>query len=342
MTTHKLVILGGGVSGLSCGIRLLEAGHSVELWARELTPHTTSDVAAAVWYPYRAFPQERVTGWARRTFDVLRELSAHSEAGIQMVRGVELFTEAPPEPWWASCVPSLRAATAEELVPGYSYGYSFEAPIIEMPRYLPFLMARFRELGGRLQQHEVHSLDEAWREAAVVVNCTGLGARTLVGDTSLFPIRGEVLRVAPPPVSRFLFDESEERGIAYVIPRSTDCILGGTAEDGNASLAPDSAKAEGILARCRRVLPPEVQFQVLEHKVGLRPGRPTVRLEEERAGNHRVIHNYGHGGAGVTLSWGCAEEVAALVASEAPQGGTPTAGASVDADHASGDVDGSA
>jgi D-amino-acid oxidase len=311
----QVLVLGCGVSGLSCGIRLLEAGHAVELRARELPPHTTSDVAAAVWYPYRAFPQERVTAWARRTFDVLCKLAGHPEAGIQVVRGVELFTAPPPDPWWAPCVPSLRAATAAELVPGYSHGYSFEAPIIEMPRYLPFLLARFRELGGRILQREVRSLDEAWGEAGVVVNCTGLGARALVGDDSLFPIRGEVLRVAPPPVPGFIFDESEERGIAYVISRATDCILGGTAEDGNASLVPDPANAAAILARCRQLLPKGTHFQVLEHKVGLRPGRPTVRLEEERFGAHRVIHNYGHGGAGVTLSWGCAEEVVGLVGS---------------------------
>jgi D-amino-acid oxidase len=308
-----VLVLGCGVSGLSCGIRLLEAGCTVELWARELPPHTTSDVAAAVWYPYRAYPQERVLGWAQRTFDVLCELAHHPEAGIQVVRGVELFTEATPDPWWAPCVPSFRRATAEELLPGYSEGYSFEAPIIEMPRYLPFLQARFRQLGGHIHQREVRSLDEAWREAPVVVNCTGLGARSLVGDDSLFPIRGEVLRVAPPPVGRFLFDESEERGIAYVIPRSTDCILGGTAEEGNTSLAPDPAKGEAILARCRRLLPPGAQVRVVEHRVGLRPGRSTVRLDEERHEGHRVIHNYGHGGAGVTLSWGCAEEVTALV-----------------------------
>jgi D-amino-acid oxidase len=182
-----------------------------------------------------------------------------------------------------------------------------------MPRYLPFLLARLRELGGRILQREVRSLGEAWRESPVVVNCTGLGSRSLVGDDLLFPIRGEVLRVAPPPVAGFIFDESEVRGIAYVISRATDCILGGTAEDGNASVVPDPVKGEQILARCSRLLPSGARFQVLEHKVGLRPGRPTVRLEEERVGERRVIHNYGHGGAGVTLSWGCAEEVSKLV-----------------------------
>jgi D-amino-acid oxidase len=308
-----VIVVGCGVSGLSCGIRLLEAGHTVELWARELPPHTTSDVAAAVWYPYRAYPQERVLGWSQRTLEVLSELVSHAEAGIQVVRGVELFTGPVPDPWWAPCVPSFRRATAEELVPGFSEGYSFEAPIIEMPRYLPYLQARLRELGGRIVQREVRSLDEAWREAPVVVNCTGLGARALVGDDLLFPIRGEVVRVAPPPVKRFLFDESEERGIAYIIPRSEDCILGGTAEERNESLVPDPAKAEAILERCRRLLPPGTPLHVVGHRVGLRPGRPTVRLEEERLEGRRVIHNYGHGGAGVTLSWGCAEEVTALV-----------------------------
>jgi D-amino-acid oxidase len=310
-----IIVLGCGVSGLSCGIRLLEAGHTVELWGRELPPDTTSDIAAAVWYPYRAYPQERVMGWAQRTFDVLCELARYSEAFIQVVRGVELFTEPVPDPWWAPCVPSFRRATAEELIPGYSHGYSFEAPIIEMPRYLPYLQVRLRMLGGHVVRREVLSLDEAWRVAPVVVNCTGLGARELVGDTSLFPIRGDVVRVAPPPVQRFLFDESTERGITYVIPRSTDCILGGTAENGNASVEPDRARAETILARCMRLLPPGTSLRVLDYSVGLRPGRPTVRLEEERLEGRRVIHNYGHGGAGVTLSWGCAEEVTALVGS---------------------------
>ncbi|MDY7228828.1 FAD-dependent oxidoreductase [Hyalangium rubrum] len=319
MPAMHIVVLGCGVSGLSCGIRLLEAGHTVEIWARELPPNTTSDVAAAVWSPYKAWPQDRVTTWAGRTLEVLCALAERPEAGIQVVRGVELFTQEPPEPWWASCVPTYRRATAEELPPGYSHGYSFEAPIIEMPRYLPFLMGRFRELGGRILQREVHSLEEAWREAEVVVNCTGLGARSLVGDDSLYPIRGEVLRVAPPPVRRFLFDDTEEHGvIAYVIPRSADCILGGTAVEGNTSLVPEPANAAAILARCRRLVPPEVHMQVLEHRVGLRPGRPTVRLELERVAGRRVVHNYGHGGAGVTLSWGCAEEVVTWVASAPP------------------------
>lgn len=308
----RVVILGCGVSGLSCGVRLLEAGHPVDIWARELPPHTTSDVAAAIWYPYRAFPQERVSAWSARTFEELCALAGQPGTGVLRVLGVELLREPTPDPWWRPCVPGFRRATASELLPGYVDGYVFEAPVIDMPRYLPYLLARFRGLGGRVFQREVRSLDEAWAEAPLVINCTGLGSRSLMKDETLFPVRGEVLRVAPLPVERFLLDEDEARGMTYIIPRTQDCILGGTAEEGNASLEPDPAQARAILERARRLLPEGTPLHVLQHAVGLRPGRPSVRLELERVDGRPVIHNYGHGGAGVTLSWGCAEEVAAL------------------------------
>lgn len=310
-----VIVLGCGVSGLSCGVRLLEAGHSVEVWGRELSPHTTSDVAAAVWYPYRAWPQERVSAWAKRTYTVLESLSRECpDAGILMVPGIEVFRRHVEDPWWRDSVPDFRRAHAEELPPGLLEGYHFTAPVIEMPRYLPFLMTRLRELGGRIVQRAVGSMEEAWARTPVVVNCTGLGARTVAGDDTLFPVRGEVLVVSPSPTDRFIFDDECESGIAYLIPRSGDCIVGGTVEEGNASLLPDAEKARGILERNAPLLPPGARLDVVGHKVGLRPGRPTVRLESEVVGDRMVVHDYGHGGAGVTLSWGCAEEVVELVA----------------------------
>ncbi|XXF81302.1 FAD-dependent oxidoreductase [Myxococcaceae bacterium GXIMD 01537] len=310
----RVIVVGCGVSGLSSGIRLLEAGYSVEIWARELPPHTTSDVAAAVWYPYLAFPQERVNAWSRRTFEVLRALERTDRGvGVRTFPGVEVFRAPVADPWWKDSVPDFRRAAPEELPPEDTDGYVFSAPVIEMPRYLPYLMGRFGALGGRIERREVRSLEEPLAQASVVVNCTGLGSRELVDDTSMYPIRGEVLRVEPSPVERFLLDEDEARGMAYVIPRGTDCILGGTAERGNESLVPDPEQARGILARTSRLMGADAKYRVVEHRVGLRPGRPSVRLEVERVGAGRVVHNYGHGGAGVTLSWGCAEEVVALV-----------------------------
>ena len=125
--------------------------------------------------------------------------------------------------------------------------------------------------------------------------------------------QGQVVRVAQMGFDTFLLDDHGPGGITYIIPRGSDCVLGGTVDEGSEDMAADPATAAAIMARSIFFEPRLAQATVLEHKVGLRPGRPTVRLEAEQpAPGQRLIHNYGHGGAGVTLSWGCADEVARL------------------------------
>jgi D-amino-acid oxidase len=110
-------------------------------------------------------------------------------------------------------------------------------------------------------------------------------------------------------------DEFHPAGRAYVHPRTSDCILGGTLEEHQWDTEPDQATADAIIARCREILPGIADAKVIEHLAGLRPGRPEVRLEEGTldSGSPRVVHNYGHGGSGVTLSWGCAENVVRIL-----------------------------
>jgi D-amino-acid oxidase len=100
----------------------------------------------------------------------------------------------------------------------------------------------------------------------------------------------------------------EGEGPTYVIPRTDDVVLGGTDDDGDWSRTPSPEVADHILRRAAALVPEVAKARVVRHKVGLRPARPEVRLE--RVGD--VIHCYGHGGAGVTLSWGCADEVRQL------------------------------
>ena len=126
------------------------------------------------------------------------------------------------------------------------------------------------------------------------------------------PIRGQIVRVRNPGIKRFVLDEENPEGVTYIVPRSGDCILGGTAEEGEWGLQPDPETAAAILRRCTQLQPRLKGVKVLEHKVGLRPGRPEIRLEHEDGPIPR-IHNYGHGGSGITLSWGCAEETLRLV-----------------------------
>jgi D-amino-acid oxidase len=230
-----------------------------------------------------------------------------------MREGVELWREPVPDPWWASALPSVRRCAEDELPPGYRDGHSFTAPVVEMRIYLGYLMGRFIDAGGYVEHRALTSLDELV-DGRVVVNCAGLGARELVGDASMQPIRGQIARVRNPGLERFMLDEGNPEGVTYVIPRSEDCILGGTADEGEWDTEPDPESAAGILRRCADLEPRLAGAEVLEHKVGLRPGRPEIRLEPEAAapGPPRV-HNYGHGGSGITLSWGCAEETLHLV-----------------------------
>ncbi len=311
----RVLVIGCGVSGLSCGVRLLEAGHAVFIRAREFPPYTTSDVAAAVWYPYLAAPKERVLGWGTRTYETFLELAPEKRAGVTLRRAVEVRDAPSPDPWWRAAVEAFEHARPDELPPGYADGFAFTAPVIEMSIYLPWLMERFGQLGGVLQRGSVLSLREMLDPSLfdAVVNCAGLGARELVGDAAVFPIKGEIVRIACPTDARLIFDESEARGMTYVIPRSNDCVLGGTAVPHSESLAHDAAAAEEIRTRCARLVPGVSSAPVLGHAVGLRPGRSEIRLEREELEGWPVVHNYGHGGAGVTLSWGCAEEVVQLL-----------------------------
>ena len=313
MTTVPALVIGCGVSGLTCAVRLLEAGRSVAIRARELPPETTSDVAAAFWYPYRAYPRDRVTLWAQQSFECFRRLAAEPATGVVVRPAIELFRSPAPDPWWGPAVPSWRRARADELPSGYVDGYRFDAPVIDPRRYLPWLMARVRRLGGTIERRPLATLDEALADHALVVNCSGLGARELAGDTELVPIRGEVVRVEDPGLEMVRIDHDSPGGVSYVIPRGDDCVLGGSAEEGREDTTLDPHIAAGILERCQRLQPRLEGAALRGGAAGLRPGRTTVRLETERpAPGKLLIHNYGHGGAGVTLSWGCAEEVVAL------------------------------
>ena len=89
-------------------------------------------------------------------------------------------------------------------------------------------------------------------------------------------------------------------------------VCGGTRQADRWDLTPDPDLTDRILERCRQAEPVLRDAEVVEVITGLRPDRPSVRVEVEEVGGTRYVHNYGHGGSGVSLSWGCAREAAAL------------------------------
>ncbi|HEU4495165.1 MAG TPA: FAD-dependent oxidoreductase, partial [Rubrobacteraceae bacterium] len=179
----EVTVVGCGVIGLTAAIRMREAGLDVSILTAALPLQTTSSVAAALWLPYKAYPEDRVLAWGHETFEVFEELSRFPESGVRMREGVEIWRQKVPDPWWMSAVPDVRRCGQDELPPGYTDGHAFTAPVIEMPVYLGYLLDRFTGSGGRVEHSVVSSLDEI-DGGDVVVNCAGLGARELVGDNS--------------------------------------------------------------------------------------------------------------------------------------------------------------
>jgi D-amino-acid oxidase len=311
-----IVVVGAGVAGLTTALVLAREGAKVRVIARDRSPHTTSDIAAAVWYPFRVGPADRALAWSRRTLEVFRTLLPLPEAGVTWLPGIDLHPDAgAADPWWKDAVPSFRRAERDELPPGFGDGFVLEAPVVRMPVYLKWLEARLASRGVFIEAREVDGLDACFSESPVVVNATGLGARDLLGDRDVRPVRGQIVRVAPGGAARFVQADHGPCELAYVIPRPDCIVLGGTQDEDAWDTSVDPEVARGIVARCEALEPGLRGAPVLSHAVGLRPWRREVRLEAEIRRGGTLVHNYGHGGAGVTLSWGCAEEAARLALS---------------------------
>jgi D-amino-acid oxidase len=241
-----------------------------------------------------------VAAWARTSYDAFAALADDDRTGVRMLTGTALGRATDADPWWREAVPSLDRETV--LPPGYDTGWTFVSPVVDMRVFLRWLVVRVEELGGTLTRMNLSALPE---DGSLVVNATGLGARHFGSDPTVHPVRGQVVVVEQVGLDRWLLDDA---GLTYVVPRTDEVVLGGTDVDGEWSRTPDPVVAEQILHRATALVPELEGARVLRHKVGLRPARPEVRVQREGD----VVHCYGHGGAGVTLSWGCADDVVEL------------------------------
>ena len=170
----------------------------------------------------------------------------------------------------------------------------------------------FTEPGGVLTIRGVSDFGEALAVNPLVINCTGLGSRKLCADERVYPVRGQVIRAVLNSFSDIVVSETAS-GLSLIAPRINDVVLGGTTQAHNWNIEEDPADTADILRKVAALSPVFENVTVLDVKVGLRPARDEVRLEAEKVDGGVLIHNYGHGGAGYTLSWGCAQDVVALV-----------------------------
>jgi D-amino-acid oxidase len=322
-----VAIIGAGVSGLTCGVVLAERGYRTAIFAKETGQQTTSAAAAAIWFPYHVEPAKGVVPLALRTFDLLADLARVPETGVAMLELQQFSRTSEIQiPDWAiqfgarslsSVATGLWPVRDRAQRSGYSFksGFSLCVPLTDTTIYLDYLATRFRNAGGEIHANvRFEKVEDVDRKFGLVINCAGIGARELVQDVDLEPHRGQVAIV--PRIDRLSCAiVCDDAPLMYAIPRTNDCVFGGTNEI-DENLAADPATTARIVAECSHVLNID-KPKALAERVGLRPFRKSgVRLERDQLSDGRtVIHNYGHGGAGFTLSWACAEAVCGLTLS---------------------------
>lgn len=303
----NIVVLGSGVIGLTSAILLQESGYKVEIWSNKTSPDTTSDVAAAFWLPFNAEPMNKVLEWSKKTFEFTStHLIPDTDSGCTMIPFSQISMNESKKPWWESIVPQLRATT-EELPNNYSYGFEFSTILFDSSIYMKYLMKKFLDNGGGMQAKEITSISDL--PDCITINCLGLGAKDIFHDTELYPIRGQVLVAEKNGFDKIVLDPDHEM---LIVPRSNDIIIGATIQKNDHELSVRKSDTERMLASVIKIYP-DFEWKVIDEKVGLRPARSSIRLETEIIGDRTVVHNYGHGGSGYTVSWGCASDVVELV-----------------------------
>jgi len=325
--SKSVAIIGAGVSGLTCGVLFAERGFRTAIFAEQIGQQTTSGAAAALWFPYDAQPADKVIPWALSTYKVLVDLVKDVRSGVSMIELRQYCrTGQIQTPDWANSLGSSVISTASSVFPSavegsldisdsiFKSGFSITVPLMDTTIYLDYLVNRFQKAGGSINERvRFNQLEAVDPKFDLVINCAGIGARELVHDVDLEPHRGQVAIVPKIDNKMKCAIVCDDAPLMYAIPRTNDCVFGGT-NDVSDDLNPDSMTTKAIVAECARVLEIESP-RVLRERVGLRPFRKSgVRLEKEKLSDGRtVIHNYGHGGSGFTLSWGCAENVFSFV-----------------------------
>lgn len=306
-----VVVLGAGVAGLTVAHHLGELGMRARVVAAERWDRVVSAAAGALWFPFRCDPPELVNRWAGRSRAWLMELAARDpSAGVDVL---DLYESAstPERPWWAEAAGEIELLKSPRgPVP---FTWKVRVPRCEPALFLPWLEAR---LPTPIETRRVASFDEL--DADVVVNCTGLAARALTGDSELKAVFGQTAIVEPGNIdlSESVEDDRTMERLFYSIPRRGTVVLGGCAEPSPDDRAPTPTPEMRAAILERAVAFGFAPGRLVRDSAGLRPYRSSVRLELDprpTARGARVIHNYGHGGAGYTLARGCAEDVARLI-----------------------------
>ena len=314
MTKKTAVVIGAGVIGLTTGIEAQAQGFDVVLYTVELPLETTSAKAGASFKPHEVAGMSQNQLMLERSKEHFEKIvSDHGhESGVRRHIHWEASSNERQTPDYLSVMSDVELLGRPDVPGGYEFGWKYETFFIDTPVHLMWLASQFQASGGSLilLPRPFEGLEQlAALEADVVFNCTGLGARRLCNDNAMIPIRGQIVVTDPTPE----MDWSISADGFYVYPRLRETILGGTAEWHMEDETVDSGAIHLIIRGNKRILPHLTFESARNAYAGLRPYREgSIRLESEELNGRTIVHNYGHGGSGFTLSWGSARQALAL------------------------------
>ncbi|XP_055709264.1 D-amino-acid oxidase [Phlebotomus papatasi] len=328
----KIAVIGAGVNGLCVAVQLSEHFYSdtqVVLVSEDISPNTTGDGSAGLWQPYLVSLDESVLKWSEDTHRFFHDLwkngLAH-ETGVCLQPMIRVVSNAKNYeiPKWSKIPFGCTSLSEDQLKllsqehkKNYTGGIHFVSFTCEPTKLLPYLFKRFLNAGGRFERKLVESFDDIAREEYdLIVNCSGLGAQKLANDPKVYPVRGQVTRVKAPWLFSTYVDDADDGN--YIIPNSETTVLGGTHQEHDYNTQVCPADDKFIQEGCEAIEPSLKDAKVVTKWVGLRPARDDIRLEKvlfttKDGKKVPIIHNYGHGGSGVCLSWGCGKAVLQLV-----------------------------
>ena len=314
---QNIAVIGHGIIGLTSALKLLQSGHTVTIYFNADIPDLTTLAFEAYWWPFRIYPQDKVKIWAKSTYDWYKQFYSNPNCGVclkshlrfcfdadESEYAMQLFTD------WEEIDPSQHGVECK-------HAYKMRLPSIEPAVFLSHLKEMIVAEGGKFEKKFLSSFTELRDQHAIVINCSGLGARELARDNSVYPVRGQCVCIErPKELDQTTLIYKWANDFASIIPRGTRCVLGGTSQKDDDSREVSQEDTAEIIKKCRKVCSALGTPNVIMGKVGIRPGRPEVRLEvEQLTPDLAVVHNYGHGGGGFTVAWGCAQEVWSIVES---------------------------
>lgn len=316
----KIAVIGGGITGLTTALALQETGAKVDIFSRDPFEKMTSYAAGAISYPYGVEDSPRTQEWYRQNDAVLLSMIDEPEAGIFWANWTKCTYDPDLEiPEFFMRLRDARVLSEAECPQDYKKGMVARLLVMHVGRYYPFLRKKFESGGGTFTMREIKNLKELEKDFDLIVNATGINARHFVNDAQVYPMRGQVVIIKNPGID-FHFATFEGRN--YFYPRYEEILIGGSADVGEWDLTPDDALTKQILSWAATLDPRLQNPEVLSVRVGLRPMRPEVRVErDEQSCAVPVIHNYGQGGAGYTIAWGCAYEARDLALGKAGKAG---------------------